>query len=154
MKRDVLFICVHNSARSQMAEAFLNALCPDDFTAESAGLEPGTLSPLAIAAMREIGLDISSKETTGVFDLFKAGKRFSYVITVCDETSAERCPIFPGQARRLHWSFADPSALLGSWDERLAQARVIRDKIRTKVEEWCGEACHAGCPSRRARSPC
>ena len=141
MKRDVLFICVHNSARSQMAEAFLNALCPEDFIAESAGLEPGALSPLAVAAMREIGIDISSNETTGIFDLFKSGRHFSYVITVCDETSADRCPVFPGQARRLHWSFADPAALQGTWDERLAQARVIRDEIRAKVEEWCAQAC-------------
>lgn len=143
MKRDVLFICVHNSARSQMAEAFLNQLCPDDFVAESAGLEPGTLSPLAVAVMREIGIDISAKETKGVFDLFKAGRHFSYVITVCDETSAERCPVFPGQARRLHWSFDDPAAAQGSWEQRLAQTRVIRDEIRAKIKEWCAEACAA-----------
>lgn len=124
-----------------MAEAFLNKLCPDDFIAQSAGLEPGVLSPLAIAAMSEIGINIASKETKGVFDFFKAGTLFSYVITVCDETNAERCPIFPGHTRRLHWSFADPAALEGSWEERLAQTRLIRDEIRAKVAEWCAEAC-------------
>lgn len=141
MKRDVLFICVHNGARSQMAEAFLNALCPDDFIADSAGLEPGTLNPLAIAVMREIGVDISANRAKGVFDLFKAGRMFSYVITVCDESSAERCPVFPGQTQRLHWSFADPGALQGTWDERLAQARVIRNEIRAKIMRWCAEVC-------------
>lgn len=141
MKREVLFVCVHNSARSQMAEAFLNELCPDDFTAESAGLEPGSLNPLAVTVMREAGIDISSKKTKSAFELFKTGKLFSYVITVCDETSAERCPIFPGQARRLHWSFADPQASQGSWDERLVQARIIRDEIRAKIVTWCTQAC-------------
>ncbi|HVN69008.1 MAG TPA: arsenate reductase ArsC [Candidatus Binatia bacterium] len=141
MKRNVLFICVHNSARSQMAEAFLNELCANDFTAESAGLEPGTLSPFAVAAMGEIGVDISSKKTKGVFDLFKAGRLFSYVITVCDETSAQRCPIFPGQAQRLHWSFPDPADAQGSWADRLAETRRIRDDIRAKIVAWCGEAC-------------
>lgn len=122
-----------------MAEALLNNLCPDDFNAESAGLEPGTLNPLAIAAMREIDIDISSKNTKSVFDLFKAGRLFAYVITVCDESSAERCPIFPGQAVRLHWSFPDPGNVQGPWEERLAQTRVIRDEIRAKIEQWWPE---------------
>ncbi len=110
MKQRVLFICVHNSARSQMAEAFLREICGDQFEAHSAGLEPGELNPSAVEAMREIGIDISQKQTQSVFDVFKSGELFSYVITVCDETSAERCPIFPGVAKRLHWSFADPAA--------------------------------------------
>jgi arsenate reductase (thioredoxin) len=143
MKRSVLFVCVHNGARSQMAEAFLNQMCPQDFVAESAGLEPGSLNPLAVAAMGEIGVDISSKQTKGVFDLFAAGRLFSFVITVCDEAGAERCPIFPGHARRLHWSFPDPAALQGSWDERLAQTRLIRDQIRARIAQWCAQACAA-----------
>lgn len=141
MKRPVLFVCIHNSARSQMAEAFLNALCPDDFAAESAGLEPGTISPLAVAAMGELGIDISKNETKSAFDLFKSGKHYAYVITVCDETSAERCPVFPGIAQRLHWSFHDPAALEGTWEERLAETREIRDQIRAKVDAWCAEVC-------------
>jgi arsenate reductase len=130
-----------------MAEAFLNEMCPDDYVAESAGLEPGELNPLAVAAMSEAGIDISSKRTKAAFDLFKAGKLYSYVVTVCDETSAERCPVFPGQARRLHWSFADPSTLQGSWEERLAHTRRIRDEIRARIAQWCAQTCTAGLTS-------
>jgi arsenate reductase len=141
MEQSVLFVCVHNSARSQMAEAFLNELCPNDFAAESAGLEAGTLNPLAVAVMREAGLDISGNKTKSAFDLFKAGRLYSYVITVCDETSAERCPIFPGQTRRLHWGFPDPAAFEGSMQERLVMTRLVRDQILAKVEAWCNEVC-------------
>jgi arsenate reductase (thioredoxin) len=141
VKSNVLFICVHNSARSQMAEAWLNQICGDFFAAESAGLEPGTLNPLVVEAMREVGIDISKKETRAVFDVFKAGKLFSYVITVCDETSAEKCPIFPGVTKRLHWSFPDPSTLVGSRENKLVEVRKIRDEIRRKIEAWCEEVC-------------
>ncbi len=141
MKQKVLFICVHNSARSQMAEAFLNLACPDYFEAHSAGLEPGTLNPLAVETMKEIGLDISGKKTQSVFDVFKTGQFFPYVITVCDESSADRCPIFPGVTKRLHWSFADPAALTGSREERLQGTRKIRDQIRARIEMWCEEMC-------------
>jgi arsenate reductase len=141
MKQRVLFICVHNSARSQMAEAFLGEICGDQFEAHSAGLEPGTLNPLAVEAMREIGIDISQRQTQSVFDVFKSGELFSYVITVCDETSAERCPIFPGLTKRLHWSFPDPAALIGTRGERLTGTRKIRDEIRARVEMWCDEIC-------------
>jgi arsenate reductase (thioredoxin) len=144
LKRSVLFVCVRNSARSQMAQAFLNSICPADFEAESAGLDPGDLNPLAVAVMREIGIDMSANATKSAFELFKAGRLYSYVITVCDETSAERCPIFPGTAKRLHWSFADPATLYGSWDERLAQAQVIRDEIRAQILAWCKDVCRLG----------
>jgi glycerol uptake facilitator-like aquaporin len=143
MKQPVLFVCVHNSARSQMAQAFLNACCPDDFVAESAGLEPGTLNPLAIEAMREVGIDISHNATKSAFDLYKAGKAFAYVITVCDEASAERCPVFPGTALRLNWSFPDPASFQGTWEERMAQTRAVRDAIRAKIGEFCSEAFEA-----------
>jgi arsenate reductase len=141
IKKKVLFICVHNSARSQMAEAFLNLICPDYFEAHSAGLEPGVLNPLAVEAMREVGIDISKKKTQAVFDVFKSGQFFPYVITVCDETSAERCPIFPGVTKRLHWSFPDPAALTGTDQERLGGVRKIRDQIRARIEMWCDEMC-------------
>src|SRR6266705_5705656 len=141
MKKKVLFICVHNSARSQMAEGWLNLLCPDDFEAHSAGLEPGTLNPVAVEAMREVGVDISEKKTQSVFDVFKSGQLFPYVITVCDESSADRCPIFPGVTKRLLWSFADPAALTGSREERLQGTRKIRDQIRARIEAWCDEMC-------------
>ena len=141
MKQKVLFICIHNSARSQMAEAWLNYTCGDYFEAQSAGLEPGKLNPLVVRAMSEVGIDISQKKTQSTFDVFKSGQLFAYVITVCDETSAERCPIFPGAAQRLHWSFPDPSALTGTDEEKLRKTRAIRDEIRSKIEEWCEQIC-------------
>ena len=124
-----------------MAEAFLDGICGDQFEAHSAGLEPGRLNPLAVETMREIGIDISQKQTQSVFDVFKSGELFAYVITVCDESSADRCPIFAGVTRRLHWSFPDPSALSGTREERLAGTRKIRDEIRARVEMWCDEVC-------------
>jgi arsenate reductase len=133
-KSKVLFVCVHNSARSQMAEAFLNHLAGDRFEAQSAGLEPGTLNPLAVETMAEAGIDISGNQTKGVFDFFKSGAMFNYVVTVCDGANAERCPIFPGVTQRLHWSFADPSALEGTHEEKLAAVRRIRDEIKASVE--------------------
>src|SRR5437588_7500729 len=141
MKKRVLFICVHNSARSQMAEAWLNHTCGELFEAQSAGLEPGTLNPLAVKVMAEVDIDISKKKTQAVFDVFKSGQLFAYVITVCDETSAEKCPIFPGPASRLHWSFPDPSEAQGSAIAKLEQVRIIRDEIRAKIEQWCEEIC-------------
>ena len=136
-KQNVLFICVHNSARSQMAEAFLNELCGDRFVAESAGLEPGTINPLVVKVMNEVGIDLAKKETRAVFDVWKSGKLFKYVVTVCDESEAQGCPIFPGTATRLHWPFPDPSKVTGSEAEKLQQVRDNRDAIRLKIERWC-----------------
>jgi arsenate reductase (thioredoxin) len=135
-KTKVLFVCVHNSARSQMAEAWLNFLYGDRFEAQSAGLEPGRLNPLVVAAMVEAGLDISQNKTKSVFDFFKRGELFSWVITVCDESAAERCPLFPGMVKRLHWSFPDPSRLTGTAEEKMAAIRKIRDAIRDTVKAW------------------
>lgn len=126
-----------------MAEAWLNHLCGDLFEAQSAGLEPGTLNPVAVAVMQEAGIDISKKKTQSVFDVFKSGQLFAYVITVCDESSAEKCPIFPGPTQRLHWSFPDPSRVSGTREEKLAQVRAIRDQIKTKIDNWCAEVCSA-----------
>jgi arsenate reductase len=138
-KRKALFVCVHNSARSQMAEAWCNHLFGDMFEAESAGLEAGTLNPLAVEAMQEVGIDISQNTTQRVFDLFKEGRLFAFVITVCDEANAERCPIFPGVTQRLHWSFPDPAALNGPHEEQLQETRKIRDMIRKTIETWVQE---------------
>ena len=143
MKQRVLFVCIHNSARSQMAEAFLNQICPDDFEAHSAGMEPGKLNQVVVEAMQEIGIDISGNPTKSVFDMFKTGKMFAYVITVCDEASAERCPIFPGVTKRLQWSFSDPSGVQGSQEEKLAKTREVRDAIKAKIEQWCSQMCVA-----------
>lgn len=136
-KTKVLFVCVHNSARSQMAEMWLKKIGGDRFTVTSAGLEPGTLNPLAVEVMREVGIDMSRNTTRGVFDLFKAGEMFHYVIAVCDKASAERCPIFPGIVQRVDWSFPDPALATGSHEEKLRQVREIRDAIRIQAEKWC-----------------
>ena len=144
MKSKVLFICVHNSARSQMAEAWLNYICGDFFEAQSAGLEPGTLNPLVVLAMKEVGIDLSEKQTHAVFDVFKSSQLFQYVITVCSEAEAKGCPVFPGATTRLHWPFRDPSQLTGSNEAKLREIRKIRDEIRCKIEEWCEEVCPAG----------
>jgi arsenate reductase len=138
-KQNVLFICVHNSARSQMAEAWLNNLCGDRFAAESAGLEPGTINPLVVEVMREVGIDLSQKKTQAVFDIWKSGRLFHYVIAVCAESEEKGCPIFPGVTTRLSWPFPDPSRVEGSEEERLKQVRKIRDDIRTRIEQWCEE---------------
>jgi arsenate reductase (thioredoxin) len=135
-KTHVLFICRHNSARSQMAEAWCNTLCGDFLEAESAGLEPGDVNPLVVRAMREVGIDISHKGTQDVFELVKSDKLFSFVISVCDRSTAERCPIFAGITTRLDWSFPDPGQLTGTDEDKLSAIRRIRDAIRERVLEW------------------
>ena len=135
-KLKVLFVCVHNSARSQMAEAFLKKLAGDKFEAESAGFEPGHLNPLVIEVMQEIGIDISNNQTKSVFDFFKQGRSFHFVITVCDAANAERCPIFPGLTKRLGWSFEDPASFTGTHEEKLAKTRLVRDHVKAEVENF------------------
>lgn len=135
----VLFVCVHNSARSQMAEALLKSMGGDRFEVESAGIEPGTLNPLAVEAMAEMGIDISKNETKSVFDFYKAGKLYTYVITVCDSANAQRCPIFPGVAKNIHWSFDDPSSFTGSHEEKLKKTTEVREKIRQNIETFIAE---------------
>lgn len=131
-KTRVLFVCRHNSVRSQMAEAFLNTLAGDRFKAMSAGLEPTTLNPLAVEVMKEVGIGISKNKTKSVFDLYKKGDLFSYVITVCDAETAQKCPVFPGITERIGWSFEDPSTFTGSHDEMLSKMRKLRDAIKEK----------------------
>jgi arsenate reductase len=140
----VLFVCVHNSARSQMAESWMNHLCPDGFMASSAGLEPGKLNPLAVAVMKEAGIDIAGKSTRSIDEVIEAGETFDYVVTVCDEASAERCPYFPGQGRRLHMGFPDPATVEGSEEEKLQAVRAIRDAIREAVEAFCRDRAREG----------
>ncbi|MCP4481821.1 MAG: arsenate reductase ArsC [bacterium] len=138
-KIKVLFVCIHNSARSQMAEAFLNELGAGKFEAESAGLEPGQLNPIVIEVMKEVDMDISNNTTNSVFDFYKADKKYDYVITVCDEASGERCPVFLGISGRLHWGFTDPSSLKA--ENKLRQTREIRDEIKAKILEFINQ-CH------------
>ena len=108
----------------------------------------GNLNPLVVEAMREVGIDISKKKTQAVFDVFKSGQLFTYVITVCDETSAEKCPIFPGPATRMHWSFSDPSALMGPHEEKLKGAK-IRDEIRQRSKSGAKKSVHTQNETRR-----
>lgn len=135
-KTKVLFICVHNSARSQMAEAFLKNLAGEAYEVESAGFEPGTLNPLVVEVMKEIGIDISGNQTTDLFELFRQGRYYNFVITVCDAASEKRCPIFPGYTKRLSWPFLDPGAFTGTHEEKLAKTRLVRDSIKTEIEHF------------------
>lgn len=136
--KKVLFICEHNSARSQMAAAFLRKYGNNDYEVDSAGLEPASLNPLAVEVMREIGIDISGQKTQSVFDLFKQGKLFDVVVTVC-QPAADKCPIFPGVATRLHWPFDDPAGFSGTWEDRLNQTRRVRNEIEETVKKWISE---------------
>jgi len=140
MEYRVLFVCIHNSARSQMAEAFLNKYGKDHFIAESAGLEPGKMNPNVVKVMQEKGIDLSQKGTQGVFELFKKGTQYDAVVTVCDEASAEQCPVFPGKGKRIAWSFEDPSSLKGTQEEVLAHTRKIRDQIEQSVRDFIKDA--------------
>ena len=135
----VLFVCIHNSARSQMAEAFLNRLGEGRFKAQSAGLEAGKLNPYVVKVMAEEGYDLSGNEAKAVFQFIKSGELFSYVITVCDESSSERCPVFPGLVKRLHWNFPDPSSYQGNEEEILEFTRKVRDSIKAKIQDWIKE---------------
>jgi len=119
-----------------MAEAFLNKIGNGKFTAESAGIEPGSLNPIVIKAMLEAGLDISKNTCDSVDSFIPRSEEFDYVITVCDETSAERCPTFPGSTKRLHWGFPDPSGLQGTKEEKLRRTREVRNAIEDKVKDF------------------
>lgn len=132
----VLFVCIHNSARSQMAEAYLNTFSRGEFVAESAGFEPTSINPLVVEVMGEEGIDLSSKGTQSVFELFKTGRVFTHVVTVCDDTQESKCPIYPGMTHRLHLPFPDPGQLTGSREAQLEQTREIRNTIRDAVQEF------------------
>lgn len=127
----VLIICLHNSGRSQIAEAYLKKLAAGRVHVESAGLEPAAaVNPLVVAAMKEEGFDLTHKRPQSVFELFKQGRLFDHVVTVCSETELQ-CPIYPGITRRWHMPFPDPSKATGTREEQLAQVRAIRDRIKT-----------------------
>jgi arsenate reductase (thioredoxin) len=139
-RHKVLFVCIHNSARSQMAEAFLNKYGEGKYKAESAGLEPGKMNPNVVKVMQEVGIDLSQKGTQSVFDLFRKGSLYNAVITVCDGASAEQCPIFPGKVKRIAWSFEDPSAFRGTAEEVLQHTRAVRDEIETAIQDFITES--------------
>lgn len=132
----VLFLCTHNSSRSQMAEGLLRARGGGRYVVYSAGTQPRGVHPLAIAAMREIGIDISvaaGHRAKGMGEF--AGQAIDLVVTVCDD-AAEECPFFPGARRQEHWGFPDPSAATGSEEERLAVFRQVRDGIAARIEAF------------------
>jgi len=139
-KRKVLFVCIHNSARSQMAEAFLRKHGGGAFESESAGIEPGKLNPNVVTVMKETGIDLTGKPTQAVFDLFQQGRKYDAVITVCDKEAAERCPVFPGNVKRIAWSFKDPSGFKGSQEEVLEHTRKVRDEIELAIKDFIREA--------------
>ncbi len=138
-KIKVLFLCIHNSARSQMAEAYLKKFGGERFHAESAGLEAGKLNPLAVEVMREEGIDISTNQTKDVFEFFKQGRVYSYVVTVCDEANAARCPVFPGIHKKMNWSFQDPSTFEGTHEAKIKQTIAVRNQIKEAVEKFIKE---------------
>ncbi len=134
-KTKVLFLCTGNSARSQMAEAFLREYGSDRFEAYSAGLEPKGINPLTIQVMKEIGIDISGQRSKGVGE-YLAKVNFQYLITLCDDAE-KNCPtVWPGVNQRLHWSFEDPSAYQGTDSGKLLKFREIRDLIKNRIKEW------------------
>jgi arsenate reductase len=133
MKKRVLFLCTHNSARSQMAEGLLRHLAGDRFDVFSAGTERTRVHPLAIEAMREVRVDISDQRSKTLDEL--SGQHFDYVITVCDRAN-ESCPIFPGDTERIHWSFDDPSAATGSDEQRLRAFRNVREGIQQRLRTF------------------
>ncbi len=135
----VLFVCTHNSARSQIAEAYLRKYGGETFEVESAGLEPGTLNPFVVRALLEKNIDIRDKRPQSVFDLWKSGRVYHYVITVCDREAEEQCPVFPGLVVRRSWPFRDPAKFAGSESEIMDQVREVREQIRKRVIAFLGE---------------
>ena len=123
-----------------MAEAFLNRYGKDQYIAESAGLEPGNMNPNVVKVMQEAGIDLSQKGTQGVFDLLKKGAHYDVLITVCDGASAEKCPVFPGNEKKIAWSFEDPSSMKGTTEEILSHTRKVRDQIEQSVKEFVNES--------------
>lgn len=132
-KQRVLILCTGNSARSQMAEGLLRDLADDRFEVASAGVEPTGIKPEAVEVMRELGIDISAHRSKSVDQFLR--EPFDYVITVCDNAN-QQCPVFPGQARRLHWSIEDPAAVDGAREERLSAFRQARDEVRKRLESF------------------
>jgi arsenate reductase len=129
-KIKVLFICQHNSGRSQIAEAYLKKIAGSQFEIESAGLEPAaSVNPLVVSVMKEEGFDLSDKMPQSVFELFKKGKLYSHVITVCNDAESQ-CPVFPGITKRWHWPFPDPAKVEGTPEQKLKEVRKIRDMIK------------------------
>lgn len=139
MKKKVLFLCVHNSARSQMAEAYLKILGGDAFEAESAGFEPTVINPLVIQVMKEDHIDLTGKKTQDVFDLLKQSRFFGYIVTVCERAREKECPTFPGVAKKLNWNLENPENFTGTDEEKLEKLRILRNKIKNLIKQFVDE---------------
>ncbi len=139
MKKRVLFLCTHNSARSQMAEEYLRKLAGREFETESAGYAPTTINPFVVQVMEEEGIYLSGKRTKSVYDLLKASRFFGYVITVCDRENEPICPVFPGLAFKMHWDLKDPEQFDGTEQEKLEQMRMLRDHMKALVIEFISQ---------------
>lgn len=136
-KARVLFVCVHNSGRSRMAEAWLRELGGEGFDVVSAGFESHATLPLVVEALEQVGLRLATPgPQSSVFELYKAGRFFDHVIRVCDEEQGQRCPLFPRVREHLSWSFPDPRTFTGSREEQLARIIELRDVIKERVEKW------------------
>jgi arsenate reductase len=135
-KNKVLVICEHNSARSQMFEEFLRKFGGDQYQVESAGFEPTQINPLVVEVMKEEDVDLTGKPTQSVFELFKQGKLYHYVITVCQQAQAAKCPIFPGLTHRIHIPFEDPASFTGDHEEKREKTRAVRDRIKAAVRDF------------------
>src|SRR5689334_630574 len=137
-KQKILFLCTGNSARSQMAEAFVRKYAGDTFEAHSAGLEPRGVNPLTIRVMNEVGIDISNQFSKGI-EVYLGKMLFQYLITVCDDAD-KNCPtVWPGVNTRMHWSFEDPAKFEGTEEEKLAKFREVRDLMEKKIRKWVAE---------------
>lgn len=139
-RQRVLFVCVHNSARSQLAEAYLRQAAGDRVEVESAGLEPGTLNPWIVEHLLSEGLDIRGKATRAVKEVYRAGRSYDWVITVCSREAEEQCPVFPGPVRRLNWPFEDPSGFSGPAEEIRSRVAALAAAVRAQVETFAREA--------------
>lgn len=135
----VLFVCEHNSARSQMAEAYLKHFGKGKFEADSCGLEAGNLNPDVIQVMKEEGIDISNNTTDSVMSYFKEERQFDIVVTVCSPEVDSKCPLFPGKTLRMNWPFPDPAQLEGEQKVVMEELRQIRDQIKNRVREFIAE---------------
>lgn len=138
-KIKVLFICVHNSGRSQMAEEYLKRIGGEKFEVKSAGFEPTEINPLVVRVMEEEGFDLSGKETHDAWNFYREGQHFNFVITVCDRKHEEKCPIFPRPFVQSNWPFPDPDEFTGTDEEKMEQVRNLRDSIRERVEQFVEE---------------
>lgn len=136
MKKSILFVCIHNSARSQMAEAFINTKYAEKFEADSAGIEPGKLNPLVVESMKEKGIDISGNNTKSIEDILVTGKSYDFVITVCEKEAAEKCPLFPGSGKKLMWWFPDPSKFTGTDSQKITEIGKVRDDIENEIDKF------------------